>query len=34
MTPATFELHKTLIRLVKGCISAWETWLEQQRTKQ
>ena len=30
MTPATKELHATLIRLLKGCISAWERWLNQQ----
>lgn len=28
MTPATKELHTTLIRLLKGCLSAWEKWLE------
>mgnify|MGYP006921743154 CR=1 FL=1 len=33
MTPSTIELHQTLIRLFKGCISAWERWLEQQRAK-
>jgi hypothetical protein len=33
MTPATKELHLTLIRLVKGCISAWERWLDQQTQK-
>lgn len=31
MNPATRELHQTLIRLLKGCLSAWERWLEQQR---
>lgn len=30
MSSATRELHLTLIRLIKGCISAWEKWLEQQ----
>jgi len=34
MTPSTIELHTTLIRMLKGCISAWERWLDQQRTKQ
>jgi len=34
MTPSTYELHQTLIRLIKGCIGAWERWLEQQRAKQ
>lgn len=33
MTPATKELHQTLIRLIKGCIGAWERWLEQQAQK-
>jgi hypothetical protein len=31
MNPTTRELHQTLIRLLKGCLSAWERWLEQQR---
>jgi hypothetical protein len=30
ITPATKELHATIIRLVKGIISAWERWLQQQ----
>lgn len=30
MSAATLELHKTLIRLLKGVITAWERWLEQQ----
>lgn len=30
MTPATLELHKALIRSLKGCISAWEAWLAKQ----
>lgn len=30
MTSATRELHLALIRLLKGCIGAWERWLEQQ----
>lgn len=30
MSPITKELHETLIRLIKGCISAWERWLQQQ----
>ncbi|MDR6767727.1 hypothetical protein J2W88_003008 [Acidovorax delafieldii] len=33
MHPATKELHQTLIRLIKGCIGAWERWLEQQTQK-
>lgn len=33
MTPATRELHNTLIRLLKGCIGAWEKWLEAQQPK-
>jgi len=30
MNPATRELHEVLIRLLKGCISAWEKWLTKQ----
>lgn len=30
MTPATRELHATIIRLLKGVISAWERWLQKQ----
>lgn len=30
MTPATRELHHTLIRLLKGCLNAWEAWLQKQ----
>lgn len=30
MNAATLELHRTLIRLLKGVITAWEKWLEQQ----
>lgn len=30
ITPATKELHSTIIRLLKGIISAWERWLQQQ----
>ncbi len=30
MKPATRVLHETLIRLFKGMIKAWETWLEKQ----
>ena len=28
MTPATRELHETIIRLLKGVLSAWEKWLK------
>ncbi len=28
MTPATIRLHETLIRLLKGVITAWEEWLK------
>ena len=31
MSPATVKLHETLIRLVKGMISAWEEWLKSAR---
>lgn len=30
MNPATRELHETIIRLLKGAVSAWEKWLKQQ----
>ena len=31
MNPSTIELHKTLIRLLKGAITAWEKWIDQQK---
>lgn len=31
MTPATLELHQTVIRLLKGVLTAWEKWLEKQQ---
>lgn len=30
MSQITKELHETLIRLLKGCLSAWEKWLSKQ----
>lgn len=30
MNPATRKLHQTLIRLLKGCLNAWEEWLNSQ----
>lgn len=30
MSAATRHLHEVLIRLAKGMISAWESWLKQQ----
>lgn len=30
MSSVTKELHVTLIRLLKGCLSAWEKWLDKQ----
>lgn len=30
MTPATRELHETVIRLLKGILTAWERWLKSQ----
>jgi hypothetical protein len=30
MNNATKELHETLIRLLKGCLSAWEKWVAKQ----
>ncbi len=31
MSKATLKLHETLIRLAKGMITAWETWLKEQQ---
>ena len=30
MNPATKELHETVIRLLKGVLTAWEKWLTKQ----
>jgi hypothetical protein len=30
MNPATKELHETVIRLLKGVLTAWEKWLSKQ----
>jgi hypothetical protein len=30
MKPSNIKLHQTLIRLAKGMISAWESWLGDQ----
>lgn len=30
MSPITKELHETLIRLLKGCLAAWEKWVSKQ----
>jgi len=30
MSPATKELHETVIRLLKGVLTAWEKWLTKQ----
>lgn len=30
MSPATKELHETVIRLLKGVLTAWEKWLAKQ----
>ena len=30
MNPSTKKFHETLIRLLKGCLSAWEDWLKSQ----
>jgi hypothetical protein len=30
MTPSTIKLHETIIRLLKGILSAWEKWLTDQ----
>lgn len=31
MTSTTVVLHEQLIRLAKGAIKAWETWLDAER---
>ena len=33
MTANTRELHETIIRLLKGVLSAWEKWLSKQEAK-
>lgn len=33
MTAATIQFHETLIRLLKGAITAWEKWLQTQKQK-
>ena len=30
MTDTTRELHETVIRLLKGVLTAWEKWLSKQ----
>lgn len=30
MSPATRKLHEALIRLAKGAVTAWESWLKEQ----
>lgn len=30
LSPATVRLHRTLIRLLKGCLTAWEKWLDEE----
>lgn len=30
MNPSTKEFHQTLIRLLKGAVTAWEKWLDKQ----
>lgn len=32
MKSSTIILHETLIRLLKGAITAWEKWLDSNRT--
>ncbi len=34
MSPHTVTLHEQLIRLTKGAIKAWETWLESEKQRQ
>ncbi len=30
MNQSTRELHAALIRLLKGCLTAWDEWLKKQ----
>jgi len=32
MSKSTKLLHESLLRLAKGMIKAWETWLNEQKT--
>jgi hypothetical protein len=31
MKPSTLKLHEQLIRLVRGMVNAWESWLKEQK---
>jgi len=31
MSPATKKFQEMLIRMLRGCLSAWEEWLNSQR---
>ena len=33
MSETTRELHETVIRLLKGVLTAWEKWLSKQEPK-
>lgn len=33
MTESTYRLQETLIRLLKGCLKSWETWLREQKMR-
>ena len=33
MNWSTYRFQETLIRLLKGCIKAWETWLREQKMR-
>jgi len=33
MKTGSIKLHETLIRLAKGMIKAWETWLEDEKSQ-
>lgn len=33
MTWSTYRFQETLIRLLKGCLKAWETWLREQKLR-
>lgn len=33
MKPRSIRLHEALIRMAKGMLKAWETWLEEAKTE-
>lgn len=33
MSKSTLILHESLLRMAKGMVKAWESWLNEQKTK-